>query len=576
MIKRIFLLLAVLAVFTAGASAEELNYNGSASVRLNQQAFHSGEELNAQIELFNNEKFPIADSYIVMEIVKGGEFQYPSQLFDGDNVVFEQKIAAINLAQKGSKKIEFKYKFQESMPNGSYRLDVYFKNTRAPIAGIPSIFLNPKPVSFSYFGQSEMPEAKILRTKTTFNGITGPVGSAVEPGSIVNGNIFIENPSSTDLQELKLVVSICDWDDTAEEYNYCPKNTECERILKSNCTVAATQTIDSLKKSEQKEIEVQLQAPPKASAYAVKLELKNSKNELMSLYRNRIIVTGATRHIHKLYTNNFYFKPNDTVEISALVGPSPDHFNNPILKNSILILSAKNRENNETIFTQTIELDEKDFLEKKASFAAPSELKEIQICGKIEKDSTMLDEYCYDIDAIEFAATQKKEIKADWEYNKKTQMLTVNFCSVSPGTLVQAINIIYQLRAGTQTVKTEEIKSNGCVEKSFNLPIGKYGLTMDNLDTNMQTRSTIDLEEYLKACVTLNCNDNNPCTMDDCKESACYNIPLANGTTCGSNKVCVAGKCTEENKTLAYIAIAIALIIIIAAAYLCYFKGRKK
>ena len=561
MVKRILLLIAVLAVLAASACAEELNYNGSASVRLDSQAFHFGEELNAQIELFNNEKFPIADSYIVVEIVNGGEFEYPSQLFDGDNIVFEQKIPGINIAQEGSKKTGFRYEFPESMPSGSYRLDIYFKNTRAPIEGIPSIFLNPKSVPFSYFGQNEMPEAKIVRSKTVFGGVPGPVGFAAEPNSGIEGKVFVENPSDSDLQDLKLAVTVCDWDDTAEE---------------NNCKAAVTRAIDSLKKGEQKEIEIQLQAPPKASAYAVKLELKNSKNELLSLYRNRIIVTGATRRIHKLYTNKFYFKQGETVEINALVGPSPDHFNNPVLKSSTLVLSATNLENQEQLFTQSIALDEKDFIEKKASFSAPGEIKKMRVCGRIEKDSAVLDEYCYDIDALAFAATQKQEIKADWEYDKKTQGLTINFCSVSPDALAQAINIIYQLQAGTQTIKMEGIKSGDCVEKQFTLPIGEYGLIMDNLDTNTQTRATIDLEEYLKACVTLDCDDGNPCTMDDCKESACYNIPLANGTSCGKNKACMEAKCVEESNTVPYIALAAALIIIIIAAYYYYLKRRKK
>jgi hypothetical protein len=51
------------------------------------------------------------------------------------------------------------------------------------------------------------------------------------------------------------------------------------------------------------------------------------------------------------------------------------------------------------------------------------------------------------------------------------------------------------------------------------------------------------------------CNDNNPCTQDQCVSSVCQNPPVANGTSCPddgnacTNDSCNAGACTHPNNT---------------------------
>ncbi len=89
-----------------------------------------------------------------------------------------------------------------------------------------------------------------------------------------------------------------------------------------------------------------------------------------------------------------------------------------------------------------------------------------------------------------------------------------------------------------------------------------------------------DLEEVAVSCDQLNCDDSNPCTSDSCGADRCINIPKADGTSCGTGKVCSAGTCIEssareiagEGDNTSLIA-GIALVIIIAAgAYYFYSK----
>lgn len=43
-----------------------------------------------------------------------------------------------------------------------------------------------------------------------------------------------------------------------------------------------------------------------------------------------------------------------------------------------------------------------------------------------------------------------------------------------------------------------------------------------------------------------NCDDNNPCTTDSCSSGSCLHTNIADGTACGTGKICSAGACKES------------------------------
>ncbi|MAG21912.1 MAG: hypothetical protein CL943_01220 [Candidatus Diapherotrites archaeon] len=558
MTKRILFLLTALALFAASALAQELTYSGDVQIKLNQNNFQSEEELAAEITVFNNEEFPIADAYVVVEIAKGGEFSYPSQFASSDNVFFEEKVSGINLAPNSSKKIEFTYELPDNISPGSYRLDVYFKNVRTGIIGYAHIFTNPESAYFSVLGAGSFPSARIVRDETVFNDVLGPVGFPVEADESITGKVFVANDSDSALSDLKLVVSVCEWDDTA-----CEEFVETKEVA-----------VGPLVAGQEKEIAVGLQPLGKTSAYAVRLELLQG-NQLLSLYRNRIIVVGPGKRIHKVYLNNFYFKRGETVEINALVGPSPDHFNNPVLAGSSLVLSVKDVESGNSLFSETIGLEGNGkFVKKSASFTAESELKKIEVCGKVVKGTVQYDEYCFEVDAELFAETQEATIATNWKYDGDTFKLSLEFCALTPSKFVQPIKMNYYLQQNGQTIEKGDIEAEGCAEEEVVVSIGKYELIVNNLETKKQSAETIDIVTYLQSCENVNCDDGNACTQDNCTTGKCSQEVLPDGSAC-ENGQCQSGECVESRLPLEYLVVGIVGLAIIFFGY-TYLKGRKE
>lgn len=51
------------------------------------------------------------------------------------------------------------------------------------------------------------------------------------------------------------------------------------------------------------------------------------------------------------------------------------------------------------------------------------------------------------------------------------------------------------------------------------------------------------------ACKDIECNDDNPCTIDSCVQGKCDYETVSDNTSCGANKVCKQGKCTSKSIT---------------------------
>ena len=126
-LKKTALVFAILAIFLSNVMAAELFYKSNMYVSLNKAEFAPGETLEANVGITNSESFPIAEAYLVFELVQGESYYYPSQTKDSDNVFFEENVEGINIAPFDRVSKSFSYRLPEGLAPGSYRRDVYAK-----------------------------------------------------------------------------------------------------------------------------------------------------------------------------------------------------------------------------------------------------------------------------------------------------------------------------------------------------------------------------------------------------------------------------------------------------------------
>jgi len=551
------LLLAFVILISFTCHAEEVNYFGAVSVKLDSTVLEAGQTLEAEITAINNEGFPLADSHLVVHLVQGNDFYYPPQAYNKDNVFFEETIPNINLPAKGSKEITFSYNLPENLSPGTYRLDVYFRNKKTFIAGIPHLFAAPVSTKFQVSGQGQFPEAKILRKDTVFEDIPGQLSFPAEPGAQFEGHIFIKNTSSDTLSNLKLSVGLCNWDDT-----------RCEQFEPST-----TEEIEPVVKGEKKEVVVSMTAPTMPSAYVIRMELRDSSGNLLSMFRNRVIVTGETRIIRKIYTDNYYYKAGQDVKLHSYTSPSPDHFTYPVLEGSQLNISVKDLQSNSMVFQDSIALQE-DWQSNDFQFKAAKDLSNFEVCGEVTKASQVFDKYCYTVDAADFALDTLTEISVDWGYHPKEQMLSLELCSASKEGFPANLDASYFLRAKDtlNILGSGNVSGRGCVQEPLqNVYQGTHLLSVLNNFNGEEI--SLELEAISEdQCYAL-CNDKNPCTLDTCTSEGCGYENVEDGTSCGSQTICQSGKCVES-ADFSLLFIAVAVIIVAGLIYLIYWRQR--
>lgn len=361
---------------------ESIFFNGNIGFRLDEN-YSAGDTINSVITAFNQEDFPIAEASLVIELVKGcSEPIYPSQISDCDNIIDEIIISDLNLAQKTSKQIPFSYPLPFNLQTGTYRFDVYLVARKAPIVGIPSILLPGMYKSFYIHGIENIQEVKILRTKTNIKSQTGPIGIGVEKNEKINLQVYINSSSE---ESAELYVGVCDWEDTT-----C-KEYLIEKTLPLN-----------LKTGEQK-IDVEFNAPTSTSAYPIRLEIRKN-GKILSLYRSRIVVFGESAKIRKIYPDKIVYG-REEAKINVLVGPSPDHYNSPTIRNVKLTVKLTNLDGEVYEKSETInEIAPNNFLKKEFSFSV-KELRDYEICGKIESSmGEVYDSECYRVILSKFSS----------------------------------------------------------------------------------------------------------------------------------------------------------------------------
>ncbi len=235
---------------------------------------------------------------------------------------------------------------------------------------------------FTLEGTGDFPYAKISREKTNINNITGPIGVGFNPNERFNLNIPVDaNKSFSGLLDIK----ICDWDDTL-----------CEPVSEKQENI-------NLNEGENN-ISIELKSPENPGAYAIRIELKEN-NKIISLYRSRIIVFGEAAKIRKLYNDKYYYN-NENAKISVLVGGSPDHYNNPVVENTLLKVSLTDKINNKKYekeyLIDILSLD--NFFNKQEFEIKVNQLTNFEVCAGLSRKDTgkIYDNYCYVVDSTKF------------------------------------------------------------------------------------------------------------------------------------------------------------------------------
>lgn len=408
------LLLPLLILSNAYAFEESIFYRGDIFVKGIENSYKPGESLNVTFELVNRENFPIFDAYLVIEVVYGAEKPYyPSQFSDEDTIIYEDIIENIYIAPKSSVEIPWSFKLPETLRDGIYRIDVFLVTKKAIVVGFPAILLPGAYKTFIVEGYGEFPCIRILRTKTEFGGYKGPVGTPAEPSSEISANVFVENYCSEKIKDLKLKLDICKWTDTP-----------CERV-------SFYETTFSIEPKSTKEISINISAPKKPDAYAVRIVVADNKGNVHSIYRSRIIVKGATAKIRKMYLDGISLEANKKRELFVLVSGSPDHYTKPNITNVELYSFIKDLKADRIVeeFVKKFPLIRTgDLIMVNFSFIPTTDLYEFEVCSFIRKNSEILDNYCYNVSSKAFTKS-KGDYSFKFSYFIKDSQLFLNICS---------------------------------------------------------------------------------------------------------------------------------------------------
>ena len=456
-------------------SAEEsIFYNGNIETNL-ANSYNAGDAINTSFKINNAEDFPIINAYIVVEIVQGCEQPtYPSQNSNCDNVFDEIILDEINIGPKSSVEIPFSYTLPSNLKSGGYRIDAFLNTKKTPIVGMPHIFV---PGYYHYFtleGTGDFPYAKISREKTNINNTTGPIGVGFNPNERFNLNIPIDaNKSFSGLLDIK----ICDWDDTL-----------CEPVSEKQENI-------NLNKGENN-ISIELNSPENPGAYAIRIELKEN-NKIISLYRSRIIVFGEAAKIRKLYNDKYYYN-NENAKISVLVGGSPDHYNNPVVKNTLLKVSLTDKINNKKYekeyLIDILSLD--SFFNKQEFEIKVDQLINFEVCAELSSKDTgkIYDNYCYVVDATKFVG---KIHTIELEENFDEKGFNGRVC-IKDSITKNPINseIFFMITKEKEIVAQGNEKINECSDLIFDMQQKiPYNILIQDRDTNQDFNFNITYPE---------------------------------------------------------------------------------
>ena len=418
------LVLASMALLVSGlVSGQDIaDYDGNLQVEINNPAdVMPGEELDVTFSPSNRDKRPVANGYIVVNIVSGGEPYYPSQSSNDD---------------------------------------------RTPVSGLPFVYSTPKYDTFTVSGSGSFPQLDISRTETVFSGtdeevgtwnkdanlfesnewptLRGPIGVFTRPSmDTVSGEVVIENHGSSS-ESATVDITVCEWDDTA-----------CSNLVD---TYSKTVTVSSSGTT----VPVEVDNPDRPGAYAVKMEI-SSGGETHSIYRNRIIREGNTSRIRKMTVNRPYIESGDDLSVGLVAGASADHYTSPSAVGVDAQVRVETMEGEEIMDkTKTITRlsDANVFQSLYFNTTARQTLTEFRVIGELSADGEVFDSYSYVVDYSEF--DNEIENVSLRSYSFGNQSLSLDLCAETRSG-APAVGDVQGILSQNYTIyATNEKALNGC------------------------------------------------------------------------------------------------------------------
>lgn len=551
-------------VFFLGVASASMFYNGHLAVQLEKKNYSAGETLKGALDVSNFEQVAFNDSYIVLELVSGnaGALDYPSQ-FKDDGVLFLEKKIGVKLPGGQQKKIGFEIPLPKNLAGGTYTLDAYFVTKRTPIVGIPHIFASPISTEFEVSGTGDFPQLNIVRTKTLFNRQAGPVGPPSEPSADIKGEVFVMNGTKKTLKNITVWAGLCNWDDTS-----------CEKFSSED-----SKKIDVAANGETK-VELALKAPELPGAYAIRIEAREEGNRVVSLYRNRAIVIGPTGRIKKLDVSTQKLEPEKEVSINLLLGASPDHYTDPDFND--FDLKAWVEKQGAKLFEKTEHVDSLPFVdierEYKFLFVPQTNSDSFKVCSSVVKGTTIMDEYCFDVEPIEVQAqalsSSRGRVEVDYSYSVASGKLQVSVCGFDKDNLPEAIDIalsLLELGSGKKIADSQYAGSE-CYSDSVPVENSKYLLIVDDFRNASQFSRELDFSarQQSLSCTELGgvlCAEGEQCIG----EKAGGNNACCKGSCEAAGKV-AAGSLEPDAGALPIIVGALAVLVLLVA----FILGRKR
>jgi|GEM_PF-2993977 len=306
--KLAFLLFLLLSSSVFAAWETEFFWKGQISLHAEKTMLNAGETLNLDVKIDNLADAPLADAYLVFQLVHiadGNEF-----LFQRENIIAEKISERYSLRGKESKTVAFALKIPEYAPAGNYRLDVYLKNLRSYVVGVPHIFVYPTSIDLTISNNATQRDVVIDRKNTLICGplseanfktdcYSGPVGVIVGPEKEITMTVALKNNSSKEEQNLKLKVVFYHYDDTI-----------LEAAVKE-----FTIEIDSIAPNSSWKKDVKLLTPKKPGAYPIRMELTDAKGNMLSIFRHRVNVEGMSSRFVFAYPDSIYYNKGDKAKI---------------------------------------------------------------------------------------------------------------------------------------------------------------------------------------------------------------------------------------------------------------------
>lgn len=484
---------------------DDLTWEGYISVNLDKTIFNPDEEVKGHLIIENGEHKPLLGQRIILQLAKG-EYDYPSMLAN-DNIIFEQLFEDNWILPRTIKKIEFNL---GQLNPGEYHLDVYSWVLKTMFVGSDAILYNPVTINFKVSGENEETEIYINRKLTNFGKekSIGPNGFPVEAGQKFSGEVYITNQTTTEKNNLTINIEICDW-----SKSFCNGelfDSEKEKISK-------TISVSKLLGKKDNKIDVELTAPLIPSVYEISITLKENE-KILSIYKNRVIVTGGTSKIRKVLFGGL---ENKEYSLEVLFAGSPDHFTYPDFENFNLKMSVFN---NEKLINEKEENYSKITTGEVKSNLFKIEEKEFdRICIEINKDNIIYDKECFSInlEGIQKDYDEKHPELMDikYNYNSTTEELTLTLTKKVLNEINGRIRI---LKENNTTLINEVINHKGIFEKNYLLNKENYTLMIDDFDSKRQK------------VIYLNLSETDSFARDENNLNSCGGIICPSGTVCDS------------------------------------------